>query len=104
LIAPAIALGSQNITLQWDYPNPPGDLAGFRLYAASQSGKHVFGEGKEIVNVTVASRTATAVNLPDGEYYFVCTAYDTRGNESKPSNEVHYTADTTAPPDPQGLK
>ena len=61
------------------------DLAGYKIYAGSESGKYttVFYVG----NVT----TYKINDLPPGTYFFVVTAYSKSGFESAFSNEVSKT-------------
>lgn len=87
-----IAIGA-SITLSWDAPttNEDGtqltDLAGYKIYYSKISGIY----DKLLVVDAGNVLTKTLVNFCDGIYYFVATAYDTSGNESKYSNEVSKT-------------
>jgi hypothetical protein len=75
-------------TLTWDAPtkNIDGsrleDLAGYKVYFGKESKKYT--ASYDVKNVT----TYTIYNLPEGQYYFAVTAYDTSGNESKYSREI----------------
>jgi len=75
-------------TLSWDAPtkNIDGstleDLAGYKVYFGTESKKYT--ASYDVKNVT----TYSIDNLPDGQYYFVVTAYDTSGNESRYSKEI----------------
>lgn len=74
--------------VEWD-PNPETDLAGYRLYWGTQPGQHP--TMLEVGNVTEAK-----LNLAPGVWYMVCTAYNTAGLESLPSNELR----VEVPPSP----
>lgn len=76
-------------TLSWYAPTtnadgtPLTDLAGYYVYYGTQSQN--YDHKNKVGNV----KTYTVANLADGApYYCAVTAYDTSGNESKPSNEV----------------
>jgi len=75
-------------TLLWDAPTknidgtPLEDLAGYKVYFGTESKKYT--ASYDVKNVT----TYNIDNLPDGQYYFVVTAYDTSGNESRYSKEI----------------
>lgn len=69
-------------TLSW-MPNADSDLAGYKVYMGTSSGR--YGTPVDVGNVT----TYTAMNLSAGTtYYFVVTAYDQNKNESLYSSEV----------------
>lgn len=110
LIGTKFCFGESNCFFTWDQ-NIESDLAGYRMYRSNESGKYVFGEGNEAGNVTTDevildsnSRVLFELsNIPDGENFFVVTAYDITGNESPPSNEVFDTFDTTPPNSPGSL-
>jgi len=83
-----------SVTLRWD-ANTEGDLAGYKVH---------YGTATNIYNVVVDvgnKTTATISGLALGStYFFVATAYDQSGNESKFSSEVF--AQVTEPPVPNG--
>lgn len=89
------------ITFKWD-KNLESDLAGYRLYKTQTSSIYTTGKGKEVIEVPAGVETAT-ITIPDGQWYFVLTAFDLSGNESGLSKEVSYLADTTAPGVPRGM-
>ncbi len=93
MFLPHYALADMNVTLQWD-ANTESDLAGYRIYASTQSGVYT----TAIADIPTGTETVT-VEVPEGVTYFVATAYDTAGNESEYSNEVSTTGTSvTGPP------
>jgi len=77
-----------SLSFAWDANTEP-DLAGYRIFYRE--------EGQEYDYDNPAwqgtSTTATLYQLPDFiDFYFVCRAYDTYGNESEDSNELFYDA------------
>lgn len=80
----------QSVTLTWDR-NPEQDIANYRLYYGTQSGRPSQSLG--VGNVT----TATITNLNDGTtYFFAIAAVNTVGLEGPLSNEVSYTTPNPA--------
>ena len=81
-------------TLNWQ-PNAESDLGGYRVYYGTAS--RAYGPP---LNVNTAN-TCTLNTLSEGAtYYFAVTAYDTAGNESGFSAEVHKSltaSDASAP-------
>ena len=78
----------------WD-PSPDANIAGYRLYYGSVSGRYT--QSVDVGNVT----QATVTNLTAGAtYYAAVTAYNTAALESVKSNEVSFVAasGTTTPP------
>lgn len=100
LVSLAIA-GTSNVTIEWNANSEP-DLAGYRLYQSTASGSYIFGQGNEVLDILAGTITGT-INVADGTYFWVLTAYDTEHNESGPSNEVTMTLDATGPDAPSGL-
>lgn len=92
LIVPALVFGA-SVQFGWD-ANTETDLAGYRLLQSMQTGGPYTKVGSDI---PAADITYTLVNVVDGTYYWVLTAFDTEGLESGHSNEVSVTIDTTAP-------
>ncbi len=92
LLGPALLLAQEaSVTLAW-LPNTEPDLAGYTVYYGRASGvyEHVVDAG--------ASNRITISGLESGtRYYFVVTAYDTYGNESRPSEEVSWVAGSKVP-------
>lgn len=75
-------LFARDIRLIW-IPNSEHDLAGYNIYygEASRQYEWIF---------DVGDTTQFTIGLDDTtSYYFAATAYDTAGNESGFSNEVH---------------
>ena len=61
-----------------------GDLAGYKVYYGTESGNYK-------VSYDIKNVKAYNINtLTAGHYYFVVTAYDTSGNESKYSEEISF--------------
>jgi fibronectin type 3 domain-containing protein len=74
-------------TLQWD-PNTDSDLAGYKVYRSTSSGS--YGAPLEILPASVTTYQSTG--LAKGvTYFFVISAYNSRGSESPLSNEVTRT-------------
>lgn len=76
------------VALSWNAPttNVDGsglmDLAGYRIYYGT-----ALGEYPHMVEVGDSAETRRVVaNLPPATYYFVVTAYDAEGSESRHSN------------------
>lgn len=76
------------VALSWNAPTTSADgsglmsLAGYRIYYGT-----VLGVYPRMVEVNDPAETKLVVaDLPPATYYFVATAYDAEGNESKYSN------------------
>lgn len=103
---------TKSVTLLWDYPVVPADLAGFHIYWASSPGGYaktaagLLDPTKAVGTVLKQSPLVTTfvdVRAPlEGPSYYVATAFDSSGNESLPSNEV-VSIDTFAPVTPGNL-
>ena len=105
----------KNITLAWD-PNKEPDLAGYTIYA-TRSAEIVY-EARDVsewvfdVGVMPSPQVEIVVDMNEGEtVYFVATAFDTAGNESKFSNKVFFylpksvpLPDTSPPAVPTNLR
>jgi hypothetical protein len=90
---PAPADTSGTLQLSWDAPSentdgsPLDDLAGYRIYYGTASGRYDH-------SVTIAGADATGYtldHLPAGTYYAVVKAYAGDGTESDASAEVSKT-------------
>ena len=75
---------TSSATLTWN-PNTDADLAGYKIYRATQSG--IYGAALATVPTGTISYQATGLSA-NTTYFFVITAYDNAGNESPFSNEV----------------
>ena len=73
------------------------DIAGYRIYGGSATGAYT--EIKDAGNAV----TYTWLDVPDGEWFFAATCYDTAGNESTYSNEVSVVIDSLPPGPPNNL-
>ena len=91
LVAPALT--DTPTTFQWD-ANVEVDLAGYRVYMSSQSAVYVYGEtspnliSQLLKGPNPGGLEEVTVEIPDGTWYFVATAFDTEGKESGPSIEL----------------
>jgi hypothetical protein len=70
------------LDLAWD-PNEEPDLAGYRVYYGTTSGKYI-----DFVDVGRVTAYRLDDLLEDVTFYVALTAYDTAGNESDRSDEV----------------
>ena len=78
---------ARTLDLSWN-PNSEADLAGYRLYYGTASGTYT-----KQINVGKEKTSAAVENLLDEtRYFFAVTAYNDRGLESRPSNEISYPA------------
>ena len=93
------AFAATNVTLRWN-ANTESDLVGYRIYRSTIQGSGYVKVGQDVI----ASTTEFVdMNVPDGTYYWVVTAFDTENLESIYSNEVTTKLDSTAPAPPQNL-
>ena len=98
----ALPVFAMDVSFQWD-ANSESDLAGYRLYQSGTSGSYTYGSGNEVAEISAGTETCT-IDVADGTWYWVLTAYDTNGNESGPSNEVNASIDQTPPAPPINLQ
>jgi hypothetical protein len=84
LLAGAVPSSSfaEQIRLAWDDSADP-KIAGYRIYYSRVSGQY---DRKQMVDV--GRTTRHVMQLDPGQWYFVVTAYDSQGNESKYSAEI----------------
>ena len=75
------------VTLQWD-PNTEADLAGYKVYSSTLSG--LYGDPIAILPPSVTTYQSTGL-VKGVTYFFVVSAYNSRGIESPPSEEVART-------------
>jgi hypothetical protein len=73
---------SFQLTLAWD-PNSEPDLAGYKLYSGTESGK--YGQGVDVGKNESVTLSGLALSKA---YYFAITAYDLQENESDFSDEI----------------
>ena len=88
----------ESIKLVWD-ANVESDLAGYKIYSSATTG------GPYVLLQDVGNVTELPLDLtgkPDGEIFYVATAYDLKKNESGYSNQASYVVDHTAPAAPSG--
>ena len=81
LVLPKVGLAAE-ITLAWD-ANSESDVAGYKVYYGTASGKYTH-------SVDVGNVTQTTLHVSKKKYCIALTAYDTYGNESDFSNEVSW--------------
>ena len=87
-----------DVTLRWEANTEP-DLAGYRIYRSATSGS-----GYVLAGTVLQPTTQfTDLNIPDGKWYWVATAFDTDNLESGYSNEVTETLDSLPPAPPKNL-
>ena len=87
------------VKLAWD-KNTENDLRGYIVYRSTTAGGPYVQVGDDVLAPT---STFTDVDVEDGTYFYVVTAYDNDGGESGYSNEVSTRIDTTPPAEPQNL-
>jgi hypothetical protein len=83
-----VAFGSGSATLSWAAPTmrtdgtPLADLAGYRIYWGTSAGKYT----RSVTIGNPAVMTYVVEGLVPATYYFVATAFDSTGDESRYSN------------------
>jgi hypothetical protein len=113
LFPPGCSSRDYSVMLTWDVPTtctdgtPLTDLAGYELLMGTSPNNYSrainipVGDGllscKDASDNKNSSKKATkcsytVTGLPQGDYYFVISAYNTYGNKSASSNEVKKTA------------
>jgi len=114
LLIPALAIAADPVVKAWDANSEP-DLAGYYIY------RSIFSNGYQFGGESSPDHVATIICAPnEGEpctmhtdfdlawttqYWWVCTAFDTGGLESGPSNEITWTTEpewTNNPPSAPG--
>jgi len=116
-------MSTHSITFKWD-KNPDVDptngahTTGYNIYYSHNPDNllpDIFDYGAETStkinknDILQPSPDETAVtytwqNVPEGDYYFVCTAHNENGTESAPSNIVHKLVDYNSPIAPGNFK
>ena len=99
LLSMTISVNAQDIITNpiktvWD-ANSESYLAGYRVYISNETGKAYTLKAEVSTNEYI-------IDLPNGIYFMVVTAYSDDGIESDPSNEVSFRIKSMAPP--TGLK
>jgi len=102
IVAWACIAMAAEVTFTWDANTEP-DLAGYQLYQSDASGDYIFGGGNHVFSIQAGIETCV-LDVSEGGWYWVLTAFDTSGNESGPSNECSKYIDETAPSPPGGLQ
>jgi len=96
MLVSSLVFASSIVTFEWD-ANTETDLAGYRIYQSTVSGIYTYGPTSPNLIVTIPAGTEEAtVEIGDGTYFWVATAFDTEGLESGSSNEI--TATLNGPP------
>ena len=99
--------GERTLNFTWDQ-NICQDFAGWHIYQSEESGIYEEVPAFDIPYVSEQDdyNATEAIMSLDGEeciYFFVMTAYDTKGNESIYSNECNVTIDFLSPDEPFSL-
>lgn len=77
-----------------DYVDP----GGIKMYIGTvTTGPYTFAMDISDTTLTVISASMSSLDLPDGQYYLVLTAYDTIGNESDNSNVLAFDWNKSRP-------
>lgn len=71
--------------LRWDYPDPPSDLAGFKVYLNEETVAF-----KDIQDPEARSISLSSASWDDANNTVIMTAYDTAGQESARSEPCAY--------------
>lgn len=100
---PHVSLAA-TVKASWEHhpsPEAPDIPDGFRLYQRPKDGPaYVLGADHAVATSGKGVWNTEVKNVPDGHWCFVVTAFDQKGNESGPSEEVCTEIDTTAPATP----
>jgi len=108
ILFPIVCFATTNITFEWD-GNTEIDLSGYRIYQSDISGSYVYGSSSPNLKTDLSrgpnpgGTEEVTIQVEDGVWYWVATAYDSEGNESVPSNELTKRIDTEAPAPPQNF-
>jgi len=98
----SLPAAAEQITLTWDASG--SKVAGYRVYYSRTSGQY---NKQQMIDVGRA--TSHSIDLASNQWYFVVTAYDSKGNESAYSEETgwpehnrssHDKSNSFSPPTP----
>ena len=84
LFLSAMSCPAADVTLAWD-ANTEADLAGYRLYQAEKIGD-VTTAWEQVAEIPAGTEICTVTVDDDKDYAWLLTAFDSKGNESFPSN------------------
>ncbi|HAV64248.1 MAG TPA: hypothetical protein DCY13_18010 [Verrucomicrobiales bacterium] len=88
----AVQAVPNRVTVAWD-PNPEPDIAGYRVYYG------IVGSGvTNMVSPGTTTQQQVINLLPQTQYWFCVTAYNTAALESDPSQVLTYTTPANLPP------
>jgi len=91
------AWAGTDISFEWNANTEP-DIASYKVYRSATSGTGYI----EVGTVTHPTVEFTELNVPNGIWYWVCTALDEYDNESAYSNELTNNILDTTPPGAPG--
>jgi hypothetical protein len=80
------ALAVTSVTLAWDPPASPADIASYNLYYGATSGVYT-----NVVLAGAATNATITALVPGATYFFAATTVDTLGLESDFSNEAAFS-------------
>lgn len=98
------AWAATNITFTWDL-NTEQDIKGYRLYQSDipflpgVTPASSFKVGEDVLHPI----NTITISVEDGKWFWVATAFDLKGNESLPSNEVTELIDSVPPEAPKNF-
>jgi len=108
------AMAADPVVKAWDANSEP-DLAGYYIYRSTSSDGYQFGgesSPDHVATIICAPNEGTPCTMHtdvdlawEAQYFWVCTAFDTGGLESLPSNEITWTTEsewTNNPPSSPG--
>lgn len=78
---------AEHVTLAWD-DNTEDNVVGYRLYYGNRSRRYPWYEELRRSDSCRAGSCSTALDLPEGHWYFSVTAFDASNRESAFSEEV----------------
>lgn len=99
---PVLCYANSTVTFAWD-KNTEEILTGYLLYQTSIQGQYTFGKENAVAVIPAGTETHALHDVPNGQWYWVLTAYSGDG-ESGRSNEVSVELKDTEPPkSPTGI-